>query len=200
MKKYFDTFIKEVEDGLTQLDWECCAKATKILMSVYEQNGTVYIIGNGGSSSIASHWANDLNKTTLGHKGDLNSVKRFQAICLTDNVPILTAWANDVGYEHVFSEQLRNFMQQTDAIIAISSSGNSPNIVKAAKLAQSQFVPVIALTGFGGGELSKIATVAVQVNSGKYTVVESVHGAIIHFITAYFYDWLRGSEDENVGF
>ncbi|MBI2591657.1 MAG: SIS domain-containing protein [Candidatus Brennerbacteria bacterium] len=200
MKKYINSFLNEVNGNIGKVSWTDVAKSIKILTTVYEHGGRVHLIGNGGSSSIASHWANDLNKTVLGHAGHNNPSRRFQAIALTDNIPVMTAWANDVGYEHVFSEQLKNFIQDIDALIAISSSGNSPNIIKAAEFAKSYFVPVIGLVGFEGGKLKELADAAIHVPSKKYTIVEPVHSAVTHLITAYFYDWLRGNQEATVGF
>ena len=185
MEKYLKNFFAEFNDEMNKVSWQEIAKAIKILNVTYEAGGRVYIVGNGGSSSIASHWANDLNKTVLGHKADKKS-QRFQAICLTDNVPVLTAWANDVGYAHVFSEQLKNFIHHTDTLIIISSSGNSENVVNAAKLAQEHNVPVIGLVGFTGGKVGDLADAKIHVASNKYLIIEPIHDAITHIITGYF--------------
>ncbi len=157
-------------------------KAADILVRTYKKGGNVYIIGNGGSSAIASHWANDLNKPTLnGYKG-----KRFKAICLSDNTPILTAIANDIGYEHIFSEQLKNFIRPPDTLIVISSSGNSPNIIKAVQLANKHKIKVIALVGFDGGRIK--ADAKIYVNSKEYGIIEPIHDAITHIITKHIYE------------
>ena len=185
MEQYLKNYFNEFNDEMQKVSWQEVSKAIKILNTTYEAGGKVYLIGNGGSSSIASHWANDLNKTVLGHKGDKKS-KRFQAICLSDNVPVLTAWANDVGYGFVFSEQLKNFIHHTDTLVAISSSGNSENIINAVLLAKEHKVPVIALVGFHGGKVGDLADARVHVASHKYLIVEPIHDAITHVITGYF--------------
>lgn len=184
MQNYINDFFKELADKTNEVSWEEIAKAIKILHSAYESNGRVYMIGNGGSSAIASHFANDLNKTVFSRKKE--GTKRFQAISLTDNTPVLTAWANDVGYEAVFSEQLKNFAQEKDVLLAISSSGNSPNIIKAAQTAKSLHLPIIGLTGFEGGGLLELSETKIHVPSDKYAIVESSHQAICHLIVTYF--------------
>jgi len=103
MEKYFKIFVKELNTGINQIPLKEIDKFIKILQLVYERKGRIYLIGNGGSSAIASHFANDLNKTILGSGPELKR-ERFQAICLSDNIPLLTAWANDYGYENIFSE------------------------------------------------------------------------------------------------
>lgn len=185
MQNYIKKFLDELSLQMINVSWEEIAKAIKILHSAYECGGKIYIIGNGGSSAIASHFANDLNKTILGHKGE-KQIKRFQAFSLSDNVPVLTAWANDVGYEKIFSEQLKNFAQSKDVLIAISSSGNSLNIIEAARTAKELSLFIIGFAGFDGGKLLPLSDAKIHVPSFKYPIVESVHESICHLITTYF--------------
>lgn len=185
MESYIKNFSEELSRQISRISWQEIAKAIKYLHSVYECGGKVFLIGNGGSSAIASHFANDLNKTILGHKGD-RQIKRFQALCLCDNVPVLTAWANDAGYEKIFSEQLKNFAQEKDVLIAISSSGNSLNITEAVKTAKDLFLSVVGFAGFEGGNLLKMADAKIYVPSSDYGIVESAHEAVCHLITSYF--------------
>ena len=187
MKKYIDNYFEEINSELKKVSWQEIAKAVKILNDTHEAGGRVYLIGNGGSSSVASHWANDLNKSILGHKGN-KKCRRFQAICLSDNVPVLTAWANDVGFESVFIEQLKNFIHHSDTLIVISSSGNSQNLINAVAYAKEHKVPVIALVGFDGGKVGELADSRIHVSSKKYFIVEPIHDAITHLITGFFYD------------
>lgn len=190
MKEYIHKYFNEFSEEIKKVSWEEIAKAVKILNATHEAGGKVYIIGNGGSASIASHWANDLNKSILGHSGN-KKCKRFQAICLSDNIPVLTAWANDVGFDVVFSEQLKNFIHHSDVLIVISSSGNSANILNAAMFAKKNKIPVISLVGFDGGKVLKFSDSKIHVNSNKYFIVEPIHDAITHIITGYFYDSLK---------
>lgn len=160
MKQY----LKEFNVAFSSVSAREIKKAIKLLKNT---NGRVYLIGNGGSSAIASHFANDLNK-----------IAHIPAICLSDNVPTFSAYANDVGYAHVFSEQLKLFIRPPDLLIVISSSGNSPNIINAAKIAKR----TVAFVGFRGGKLGKVDS-KIHVRSDDYGIVESVHDTITHYIT-----------------
>jgi D-sedoheptulose 7-phosphate isomerase len=182
MENFIKNFLDQLNSEIKKISCEDIAKTIKILQSVHENNGRIYLIGNGGSSAIASHFANDLNK--MNHDGD-RPAKRFQAVCLSDNVPVLTAWANDVGYEKIFSEQLKNFAKPNDVLIAISSSGNSPNIIEAAKTAKNLSLSIIGFVGFNGGKLSEFTDARIYIPSQKYGIVESAHDAICHLIIAY---------------
>ena len=133
---------------------------------------------------------NDLNKGTLGHKGDA-SWKRFKVIALTDNVSLMTAWANDTDYNTVFSEPLKNLANRGDVLIAISASGNSPNIITAVDVAKILGVKVLGLGGFTGGKLAQLADVCVVVPSNEYGPVEDVHMIIDHILVGYLYAKLK---------
>jgi len=187
MEKYIIEFSDEVVSALQNLPVEEIAKALDILQATYERDGRIYIFGNGGSLALATHWVSDFNKTVFSHHLETHS-RRFQAIRLPTTESELTAWANDIGYEMVFAGPLRNYIMENDTVIAISSSGNSPNIIKAVDLAKSYKVPVIGLSGFDGGKLNALsdAKILIKTDPGKYEVVESVHGTILHMITRYF--------------
>jgi D-sedoheptulose 7-phosphate isomerase len=150
----------------------------------------IFVIGNGGSAATASHMMNDLCKGTLGHKGDAPG-PRLRVIALTDNVSLMTAWANDVGYTRVFSEPLRNLARRGDVLVAISASGNSPNIIAAVEAAKQIGVNVIGLSGFGGGKLAKLADVSFVVPSDGYGPVEDAHMILDHIVTGYLYEKLK---------
>jgi D-sedoheptulose 7-phosphate isomerase len=190
METYSKKFIKMTIGSLEKLPWEEISRALNILQAVYERDGRIYIFGNGGSYSLASHWASDFNKTVFSHHLDEHP-KRFSAIRVPPTVEELTAWANDVGYDMVFAEPLKNYLQESDAVIAISSSGNSPNVIKAVELAKSERVPVIGITGFDGGKLNELADAKILVPTpkGEYEIVEGVHDVILHLMTKYFKDF-----------
>jgi D-sedoheptulose 7-phosphate isomerase len=155
------------------------------LHHAYEQGGHVFIIGNGGSAATASHMACDLAKTALGrpiHPG----AKRFKVISLTDNVPLLTAWGNDAGYELIFAEQLRNVANPGDLLIAITGSGNSLNIVEAVKAAKELGLRSIGLLGFDGGQVKDLVDQAVVIDSDNCGHIEDVHMVVNHLITVHF--------------
>ena len=157
-----------------------------------DQRRQIFVIGNGGSAATASHMMNDLCKGTLGHKGDA-PWPRLRVIALTDNVSLMTAWANDADYNHIFSEPLRNLAQRGDVLVAISASGNSPNILAAVEAAKQIGVTVLGLTGFGGGKLARMADVSVVVPSDEYGPVEDVHMILDHIITSYLYEKLKAT-------
>jgi D-sedoheptulose 7-phosphate isomerase len=190
MENYVNNFIKETDEALKTVSVKEISKAVRFLQAVYEQDGRIYIFGNGGSLSLATHWVSDLNKTVFSHNLEKHP-KKFQAIRLPSTEAELSAWANDVGYDMVFAGPLANYLQESDCIIAISSSGNSANIVKAVELAKSRHIPVIGLSGFDGGELNKLADakILVRTEPGKYGIVESAHGVILHLITGYFQEY-----------
>lgn len=186
MEKFITDFFSEINNHLKLISTLEIAKALKILEATYERDGRIYVIGNGGSLSIARHMVGDLNKTVFTRR--LAGIKRFQAIALPTTDSELTAWANDVGYDMVFAGPLQNYIQDTDVLITISSSGNSPNIIKAVEVAKKFGIPVIALTGFDGGKLLPLADakILVPTEKGKYDIVESIHETIVHLITRYF--------------
>ena len=190
MYKYIDNFVKDVVGEMNSLPKEEIAKAVNIIQSVYERDGRIYVFGNGGSMAMATHWVSDFNKTVFSHNLD-SKIKRFQAIRLPSTEAEITAWANDVGFDMIFAGPLKNYLQETDCLIAISSSGNSVNIIKAVELAKSHHIPVIGISGFTGGKLNELADakIVVKTKPGTYAIVESVHNAILHLLTSYFQDY-----------
>lgn len=190
MKEYISNFSSQVISLLGKLPVDEVAKALNILEAAYERDGRIYVCGNGGSLALATHWVSDFNKTVLSqHLG--RQVRRFQAIRLPSTEEELSAWANDVGYEMVFAGPLKNYLRDPDVLIAISSSGNSPNIVKVAELAKSEKIPVIGISGFDGGRLNELADakILVATKKGEYELVEGVHAVILHLMTRYFKDY-----------
>ncbi len=194
MEDYIKNFAAKAEASLKNLPSVEIARALNILQAVYERDGRVYIFGNGGSLALATHWVSDFNKTVFGHSDGLEKhAKRFQAIRVPTTEEELTAWANDVGYDMVFAGPLKNYLQDSDVVIAISSSGNSPNVIKAVELAKKRHVQVIGLSGFDGGKLNELADAKILVKTGKgeYGIVESIHGTILHLMTQYFKDYFE---------
>lgn len=198
MKEFISAYMKETIDALTEVPSDEIAIALNILQSVYERDGRIYIFGNGGSLALATHWVSDFNKTVFSHNLDLHT-RRFQALRLPTTEEEMSAWANDVGFEMVFAGPLQNYLQEGDCVIAISSSGNSPNIIKAVQLAKSRHVPVIGLSGFDGGKLNELsdAKIIVKTAKGKYGVVEGSHCVILHLITTYFQSYFDHLAERN---
>ncbi|HET9376075.1 MAG TPA: SIS domain-containing protein [Chthoniobacterales bacterium] len=173
-KQYFDelqyVFARLAHDPINQI--------AETLIKAYESEQTAYLFGNGGSASLASHFACDLGKGTAYCNGG----KRFRVLALTDNLPTLTAWANDSGYEDVFSEQLRNFVQPRDVMFAISASGNSKNVLNAVHVGREAGAIAVGISGFEGGQLKLICDTCVVVPSNNMQIIEDVHLAISHSI------------------
>ncbi len=190
MEEYIKRFTNKAQKALKSIPKKEVAKALNILQGVYERDGRIYIFGNGGSLALASHWVSDFNKTVFSHHLDKHR-RRFQAIRVPTTEEELTAWANDVGYDMVFAEPLKNYLQDSDVIIAISSSGNSPNVMKAVELAKSKKVSVIGISGFDGGKLNELADAKIFVPTamGEYEIVETVHDISLHIMTKYLKDY-----------
>ena len=184
-------YIQELKQVLDRLPLNVVDDVIRAIEEARDGQRQIFVIGNGGSAATASHMMNDLCKGTLGHKGDAPG-PRLRVIALTDNVSLMTAWANDVDYSRVFSEPLKNLAQRGDVLVAISASGNSPNIIAAVEAAKQIGVKVIGLAGFGGGKLSKMADVSFVVPSDGYGPVEDAHMILDHIITGYLYEKLQG--------
>lgn len=190
MQQFIKKYVKKSIKLMQNLPSEEIAKAIHILQATYERDGRIYVFGNGGSLSMATHWVADFNKTAFSKHLDKN-IRRFQAIRLPTTEAEITAWANDVGYEMIFAGPLQNYIKEGDTVIAISSSGNSPNVIKAVELAKEYRIPVIGLTGFDGGKLNQMADakILVQTEKGEYELVEGIHSVVLHMITKYFKEY-----------
>lgn len=148
------------------------------LLKARDAGNKIYIMGNGGSASTASHFASDLLKTCI-----IKNKKRFKAFCLSDNIPVALAWANDTTYDNVFAGQLENLVEKNDIVIGISGSGNSINVIKAIEYANKARAITISLTGKGGGKLSKICKVNLTVTSNDMLTIETMHLLLCHLLT-----------------
>jgi D-sedoheptulose 7-phosphate isomerase len=146
------------------------------LVRAHESGRMVYLFGNGGSASLASHLACDLGKGTAYCNGG----RRFRAVALTDNVATLTAWANDSGYEEVFAEQLRNLVEPEDVAFAVSGSGNSRNVLNALQVAREAGAITVGISGFQGGEMKALCDICVVVPSDNMQIIEDLHLAVAH--------------------
>lgn len=164
-------------------------EAIDVLLSAVYVGSTVFTLGNGGSAATASHFACDLAKGTIVPGGP-----RFRVIALTDNVPLIMAWSNDVSYESVFAEQLYNLMGRGDVVVAFSGSGNSPNVLRAVALARQQGGITIGFSGFDGGKLSHMVDVPVVVPCYCMEQVEDVHLILCHLMATVLRQRLREIE------
>jgi D-sedoheptulose 7-phosphate isomerase len=177
---YARGYLDYLTEVLAALDAAEISAFADTLMEARERGARIFFIGNGGSAATASHFVNDLTKTPTPDRP-------FRALSLTENVALLTALANDYGYEHVFRHQLETLMGSGDVVVAISASGNSPNIVSAIEYANAHGATTIGLTGFDGGRLRQIADVCVHAptNHGEYGPAEDVHMILDHLVTSY---------------
>jgi D-sedoheptulose 7-phosphate isomerase len=171
--------ISDVRRVLSEIPSEAVERVVEVILDAHRQMRHVYIIGNGGSASTASHFACDLSKATI-----VEGQRRLRVTSLTDNMALLTAWANDSSYEMVFAEQLSSLLNPGDVVIAISASGNSPNLLEAMRVAATRGATTVGLVGFSGGSLMQGVDVVVHVPSQSYGVVEDCHLVLEHAITA----------------
>jgi len=173
----FKSYIDLLKNTLDQLDPVEVDKAIQAYLRVHEQQGTIYIFGNGGSGASASHATGDFLK---GASYGLE--KRFKVICLNDNIPSLMAIANDISWDAIFVEQLKNFLQPNDLVIGISGSGNSKNVVEAMEYAKKHKVQTIAFCGFRGGRIKEIADISIHSTAMDMEIAEDVHMVVFNII------------------
>jgi D-sedoheptulose 7-phosphate isomerase len=162
---------------LDSLPYEQIEEMTHQLWQACHQGRTVFSFGNGGSAALASHFACDLGKGTLI---GLNGSKRFRVIALTDNLPLITAWANDTSYDDVFAEQLRSLAIVGDVALAISGSGNSGNVLRALEVARSSGCTTMGITGYSGGKMKALCDYCVVVPSDNMQIIEDFHLSVCH--------------------
>jgi D-sedoheptulose 7-phosphate isomerase len=168
---------------LQSLDPNEIAQAVELVVRAGESGNRIYAIGNGGSASTASHFVNDMGKgASLGRE------KRFKVIPLTDNVEWMTALSNDLSYEDVYVEQLKNFAEKDDVLLAISGSGNSENVLRAVRYANEVACHTIGFTGYDGGKLKDLVETCVVIHSNHMGRIEDMHVILQHIICYYFMD------------
>ncbi len=170
-------YIDLVKSTLDALDPKALDALVEAFHTTYEKGGNIYTMGNGGSGASASHAAGDFLK---GASYGLD--KRFRMICLNDNLPSMMAIANDIGWDSIFVEPLKNFLKPEDLVIGISGSGNSKNVVNALEYANAQGATTVAMSGFKGGKISEIATINVHAPVMDMEVTEDVHMVIFNIV------------------
>jgi D-sedoheptulose 7-phosphate isomerase len=167
--------FQELQATLMRMDIATIHRMAGILNTSMQQQHAIYIFGNGGSACLASHFVADLGKMLK-----LDKNENFRIYSLNDNISVLTAWANDSGYENVFWRQLELYLRPGDIVFAISGSGNSPNIIQAVQYARNQGNFIVSLAGFGGGKLAPLSDSGYVVPSSNMQIVEDVFGIILH--------------------
>jgi D-sedoheptulose 7-phosphate isomerase len=176
-------FLERIASELLRIDPAEVKALADAVYDAYERGRFVFVCGNGGSGSNASHFCEDIGKGTLRRQDfDNNAKKRVRILSLTDNTPYILAWANDEGFERVFVEQLKNLAGPGDLLIAISGSGNSPNILRAVEWANTHGLKTFGCTGFDGGRLRTLAQLGLHVPLDDMGIVETIHLAAFHWV------------------
>jgi D-sedoheptulose 7-phosphate isomerase len=177
-------YLERMAKELAKVDTSEIQKLSDMMHGCYLAGKMIFIIGNGGSGSNASHFCEDVGKCTLKLPEDLTNdgKKRVRIISLTDNTPYILAWANDEGFEQVFVQQLRNLASPGDMLIAISGSGNSKNILNAVEWANRNGLSTYGCTGFSGGKLRTMAKYGLHVPLDDMGIVETIHLAAFHWV------------------
>lgn len=176
-----EDYLERFSALVATIDVDAVVAAVDALRAARDADRTIFIAGNGGSAATASHLTNDLGKATKR-----SGQAYVRVMCLTDNIPWVTALANDEGYERVFSGQLENFAGEGDVLIVISASGSSPNLVSAVDLAEEKAMTVVGLLGFDGGVLRDRVDhlLLAETPKGEYGLVESAHSVIADLLTS----------------
>lgn len=185
-RQFIEDYLKDVSDLVRGIPPEEIEAVIKALLDCIGRESRIFIIGNGGSAATASHFACDLGKGTRWPGGVL-----VKAVALTDSVPVMTAWANDISYRNVFCEQLRPLAARGDVLLSISGSGNSENVIEAVLYASSAGVLTVGLTGFDGGLLKKKADISIVVPSGNMQQIEDAHTVLCHLISSYIREHIK---------
>jgi D-sedoheptulose 7-phosphate isomerase len=176
-------FLERLGQELLRINPEEVRELSDLIYEVYRKDGTIFVIGNGGSGSNASHFCEDVGKGSLRREDfEDESKKRIRILSLTDNTPYILAWGNDEGFDRVFVEQLKNFARPNDLLVAISGSGNSPNVLRAVDWANRHGLRTFGCTGFGGGKLRKMAQSGLHVPLEDMGLVETIHLAAFHWV------------------
>ena len=192
--EFIRNYFKELKKTIDKISVEDIKKVTDLLYDAYKKNKQIFIIGNGGSASTASHFACDLGKGTLQRVYD-EKEKRFRAISMADNVALLTALSNDLSYNDVFSQQLKNLTNYGDILIAISGSGNSQNILNAVDTASKSGAITIGFLGFDGGKLKDKVDYYIHVPSDHYGRIEDLHLVLAHLISSYLTEMKKNEKN-----
>jgi D-sedoheptulose 7-phosphate isomerase len=179
MRNYIEAYLAKLVRTLWMVELNEVESALEILSRANALGRKIFICGNGGSAATASHFACDLAKGTAG-----DGREPFKVIALTDNVPLMTAWANDVDFSEIFSMQLEPFVEEGDVVIGISASGNSMNVLRAVETANLHGAVTLGLTGFDGGKLKHLASHSIHVASQNIQQVEDIHMILVHLISS----------------
>ncbi|MFL5695507.1 MAG: SIS domain-containing protein [Ktedonobacteraceae bacterium] len=179
-------YFSELEQMLQAISLPHLKTVLRLLEEAYRNGRRIFIMGNGGSAATASHFALDLAKNTI-----MPGAPRLKAISLTDHVPLITAWSNDIAYEHIFSEQLANMIEPGDVVIGISTSGNSPNVINALNLAKQYRATTVGLLGAKGGKIKDMVDAYILAPGQNIEQEEDAHMILAHVITRHMREVVR---------
>lgn len=186
INSYYSNLIKTIND----LDIDELNKTMNVILNHYNKGSNIYVFGNGGSASTASHMQGDFNKGAC-----LHIEKKFRFICLNDNIPTLMAISNDLSFDDVFWYQLQNKLKKDDLVIAISGSGNSKNIIKAVEYAKKIGSDIIGMTGYDGGKLFNLSNYHLHAPIDNMQITEDIHVTFNHMMMFIFWHYLEKLSD-----
>ena len=189
MKSQIKNYYNNLSNAINKISVDEIENCAKVLIKAHKNNNNIFICGNGGSASTASHFACDINKGV-----SYGLEKRFKIIPLTDNFATITAYSNDLNYEMIFVEQIKNFFQEKDVLIAISGSGNSKNVIKAVEFVNQNNGISIGWTGYDGGKLKEITNFSINANYNDMQICEDIHMSLVHVLMKVIRKYLTGSE------
>lgn len=179
-RQFTDSYFRGLAECYAEVSREKLERVVDILLDAHRRGRRVFLLGNGGSASTASHMACDLGKTA-----SMPGKSRLRVISLADNMALLSAWSNDSGYEVVFKEQLENLLEPGDVVLGISCSGNSPNVLRAMEYARKRGAITIGFIGCGGGKLKELVDVDITISSTNFGQVEDLHLTLNHIVSRY---------------
>ncbi len=188
-------YLEGLKRAIDLLPLDALARLVDYVEQAHRRDRQIFVIGNGGSASTASHMACDLAKNTFD-PADGETVQRLRIMSLTDNVGWITALGNDLGYDQIFAEQLRNLLRPGDLVIIITGSGNSANVLYGARVARELGATLFGLLGFDGGQVRSLLDDYLLVNSNNYGHIEDLHLVVNHILTAYFRQRARLRPDD----
>ncbi len=182
MKEFIREYQRGIDAALDALDAEAFRGILEILRDAYRDNRQIFVMGNGGSAGTVNHFACDFAKNAVREEG----TRRFRVLSVSESVERITAIGNDIDFAEIFRQQLMNCMQEGDVLLAVTASGNSPDILRACEYAREKSAKIIALSGFTGGGVQELADVGLVAPLHTYEQVEDIHSIILHMVVCYF--------------
>ena len=189
-----EDYFTKLNEGLNNLDKSRIKEIINVIYDAWDKEKQIFILGNGGSASTASHFACDIGKGTLGRNYNDKNIKRFKVLSLSDNIATITAYGNDLSFDDIFSQQLNNLVCKGDVVIAITGSGNSINVIKALEVAKQSEAITIAFLGFDGGKVKDMVDHPLVFEDDHYGRVEDAHLILEHLISQALCDMIKSKK------